>query len=392
MSDQEERIDAKANKDNSMIDKMCINSGNNKVYYGDSREVNRVGYSDYNEMAVKKSRKQSMQGFDEEYSDIVDYILKITHRIWEEKGIGLIYRCYHNESKVHSPILTNTGINPVISGTLQTLHSFPDRRLIAENVIWSGNDQDGFFSSHRILSTGTNMEDSCFGPSKGRKVVYRTIADCCIFANRIYEEWLVRDNLYLVKQLGFDPVEVAKKLAIKVGEKAPAFQSDFGVGENMEGQFMPNVFVPKDKFETGEFILEMYNKVWEWRLFNYVKDFYADNATVHFICNRDLVGHNQIQGMLISLFASFPNARFVIDRVTCNQRNSEDDWDVAVRWRLYGLNEGIGYFGYPSGKPVEIVGITHFRVYKEKIIEEWMVFDGLDVLRQISIDAENEDE
>jgi predicted ester cyclase len=340
-------------------------------------------------MAVKKSRKQSMQGFDEDYSDIVDYILKITHRIWEEKGIGLIYRYYHNESKVHSPILTNTGINSVISGTLQTLHSFPDRRLIAENVIWSGNDQAGFFSSHRILSTGTNMEDSCFGPANGRKVVYRTIADCCIFANRIHEEWLVRDNLYLVKQLGFDPVEVAKKLAMKGREKAPAFQSNFGVGENMEGQYMPNVFMTKkdDKFEIGEFILEMYNKVWEWRLFNYVKDFYADNATVHFICNRDLVGHNQIQGMLISLFASFPNARFVIDRVTCNQRNSEDDWDVAVRWRLYGLNEGIGYFGYPSGKPVEIVGITHFRVYKEKIIEEWMVFDGLDVLRQIYIDS-----
>jgi hypothetical protein len=44
LSDQEERIDTKANKDNSILDKMCINSGNNKVYYGDSWEVNRVDY------------------------------------------------------------------------------------------------------------------------------------------------------------------------------------------------------------------------------------------------------------------------------------------------------------------------------------------------------------
>ena len=27
-----------------------------------------------------------MEGFDPQYRDFVDYILKITHQIWEEKG------------------------------------------------------------------------------------------------------------------------------------------------------------------------------------------------------------------------------------------------------------------------------------------------------------------
>src|SRR5690348_587492 len=32
-------------------------------------------------------RRQEMRGFDPTYVDIVDYILRVTHRIWEEKEI-----------------------------------------------------------------------------------------------------------------------------------------------------------------------------------------------------------------------------------------------------------------------------------------------------------------
>jgi len=38
-----------------------------------------------------KSHKSPMAGFDDEFIDIVDYILRITYRIWEGKQIGLCY-------------------------------------------------------------------------------------------------------------------------------------------------------------------------------------------------------------------------------------------------------------------------------------------------------------
>ncbi len=61
------------------------------------------------------------------------------------------------------------GIQSVISGTLQTLHSFPDRKLIGQNVIWSKDKKDGYLSSHRIMSTATNLRDSNFGPATNKK-------------------------------------------------------------------------------------------------------------------------------------------------------------------------------------------------------------------------------
>ena len=37
------------------------------------------------------------------------------------------------------------GQKPVIKATYATLKMFPDRQLLAEDVIWIGNDEDGYF-------------------------------------------------------------------------------------------------------------------------------------------------------------------------------------------------------------------------------------------------------
>ena len=39
-------------------------------------------------------RRQSMHGFEDTYVDIVDYIVRITHRIWEDQDVGYIYDTY----------------------------------------------------------------------------------------------------------------------------------------------------------------------------------------------------------------------------------------------------------------------------------------------------------
>ncbi|MBT2658409.1 ester cyclase [Bacillus sp. ISL-18] len=366
----------------------------NLIFYADANEVNMIDSKDdydYIHISENEQKKQSMRGFNEEYNNIVDYIVKITRQIWKEKDIGLIYDTYSTGVSVHKGLINSHGINEVISGTLQTLHAFPDRKGLGWSVIWSGNDQDGFFTSHRGRSIATNLGDSYYGPATGKKVIFRTTADCLIQANKIYEEWLVMDTFHLVQQLGLDPIEVAKKIAIGTQKLSPALK--FGNPETAEMGLPPKVFVPSsDEFEIGEFMLELFNRVWERRSFNYVKKFYEEKAVVHYVCNKDLVGITEIQGMFISLFASVPNAKLILERITCNKRDSEQDWDVAVRWRLQGIHEGTGYFGQPSGKAIEIAGMNHYKIRNEKITEEWFLFDGMEVLRQIYLPDSDETE
>lgn len=359
-----------------------MKTASNKVFYGNGDEVTPVGVLDYNDFSKQTKREQKMKGFDPQYRDFVDYIMKITHQIWEEKGIGVIYDTYHNNITMHLGSSNLVGIKDVISNTLQTLHAFPDRRLIGQNVIWSDYGTEGFLSSHRVLSTATNLGDSNFGPATGKKINFRTVIDCATTNNRIHEEWLVRDNLWIVTQLGLDPHEVAKNMAAGAKTKRNPLQSSYGLCESMEGQFMPEKYQAKDN-SVGEMMLEMVNHVYNCKYINEVKKYYHDNAVLHFICDKDLNGYDEIQGMIVSFLASVPNGSFEAERVTCTSRPKQDGYDVAVRWRLRGINEGIGFFGQPSGKPLEIMGINHYHVLNGKIKEEWMTFDGMDVLKQM---------
>ena len=372
---------------------LSLSKSPNFIYYADASEVNMIDTKDdydYIHLEESEQKKQSMRGFNPEYNNIVDYIVKITRQIWKEKDIGLIYDTYSTSVSVHKGLVNSHGVNEVISGTLQTLHTFPDRKGLGWSVIWSGNDVDGFFTSHRGRSNATHLGDSLlYGKPTGKKVVFRTSADCLILNNKIYEEWLVMDTYHLVKQLGLDPVDIAKKIAKSTQKLAPSLP--FGNNETAEIGLPPKIYEPSsDEFEIGEFMQLVFNRIWARRSFNYVREYYEDNAVIHYVCNRDITGISEIQGMFISLFASVPNGKVILERVTCNKRGSDSDWDVAVRWRIQGLHEGTGYFGAPSGKPIDIHGISHYKVRNEKIAEEWLLFDGMEVLRQIHLPDENE--
>lgn len=363
-----------------------ISRETSKIFYGDSKEVTPVGTLDYNDFSKETKRVQKLEGFDYQYRDFVDYIMKITHNIWEEKGIGVIYDTYHNNVTMHCGSFNLVGIKDVISNTLQTLHAFPDRRLIGQNVIWSGHGANGFLSSHRVMSTATNLGDSNFGPATRRKINFRTVIDCAVSNNRIYEEWLVRDNLWIVNQLGLDPHEVAKNMAESSKDKISKLQVTYGICESMEGQFMPDRYIARDD-SAGEIMLEMLSSIYNYKYINLVKQYYHNNAVVHFICDKDLNGYDEIQGMFISLLASIPNGSYEVERVTCNKRDGDDGYDISVRWRLRGIHEGMGFFGKPSGKHIEIMGINHYHLLNNKVKEEWITFDGMDILKQIYMES-----
>jgi len=124
------------------------------------------------------ARPQRMRGFEPQYTDIVDYIVRITHRIWEEKEIGYIYSTYRHNSKVTDDSGLQYGRDKIVADTVHTINAFPDVRLHADEVIWAGDDEAGFHTSHRTVIVGHNTGYSRWGTPTGRKVVVWAIANC----------------------------------------------------------------------------------------------------------------------------------------------------------------------------------------------------------------------
>lgn len=130
-------------------------------------------------------RRQSMRGFEPQYVDSVDYIVRITHRIWEEKDIGYIYDTYRHNSRVMDDAGLQYGRDKVIGDTINTVNAFPDIRLYTDEIIWAGSEELRFFTSHRTVITRTNTGYSRFGLPTGKRINVWCIANCLAQDNEI---------------------------------------------------------------------------------------------------------------------------------------------------------------------------------------------------------------
>ena len=342
--------------------------------------VTQVRHRDINAILVPRSgRTQVLDGFEDCYSDIVHYIAYCTHRIWAEKSVGLIYTHYDPAVTVHTPSGTTHSVDEVVAGTLSMMPAFPDRDSKLLNVAWTGNAKDGFYTSHLGMSKMTNMGPSAYGPATGRVVQIRHIADCQIRDNSIYNEWLVRDNGAIVRQLGLDPHEVARRFADADAARGIGTQA-VGLPERTVGQRLPEPLdLPRRTPE--ERIRHLLHEVWNQRFLDRIADAYTPDCLIHTSPGRELLGPGGQLWQVIRMLAAFPDARLTVDHF-CDVEET-DGYIAAVRWTLIGTHKGDGMFGPPSGRVVSILGMSHFRFDGDRIAEEWTLFDEIAILRQI---------
>jgi predicted ester cyclase len=324
----------------------------------------------------------AMRGFDPEFADIIDYILKITHRIWEEKAIGLLYDYYLHNVVIHTSSGDIYGREAVIAGTVQTIAAFPDRRLYGDEVVWKQMPGDTWYSSHRLTHEGRNTGYTAYGPPTQRAVRYRAIADCVCKDNMIVEEWLVRDEMLLLMQLGYDPREVARQFAERDAKRGitgiPA-----GEVERTEGQLPPRKLAPPPEvFDIEDFIRRMWHEVWNWRLLNRVDACFSDSIACESASGRMLYGRGAYKAYILSLLAPFPNLSLTVDHF-CAVGNDSDGYRAATRWTLQGTHTGPGVYGEPTGKRIRVMGMTHHTVIDGQITVEQTVFDEFALFKQL---------
>ncbi|WP_204115898.1 ester cyclase [Shimia biformata] len=322
-----------------------------------------------------------MKGFDEKFVDFPDYIIGITKEIWEDRGIATLHHYYSPDIVVRSPASVVIGNQNVIGATMATLAEFPDRELLGEDVIWSGTPEDGMLSSHRIISTATHAGDGVYGKATGKKLQYRILADCHAIDNQINDEWLIRDQGAIVRQMGWDPKEYAAQLIENEGgpencvkpltprTDKPGPYSGKG-NDNEWGQRYADILTRIMGADMG--VIERdYDRA--------VQTEYPGGVTGH--------GWGSADTFWMGLRAAFPNAEFKIEHVI-----GRDDPMMcpraAVRWSLWGKHDGWGAFGVPTGAEVYVLGISHAEFGAvvggaPKLRREFTLFDETSVWKQI---------
>ncbi len=318
-----------------------------------------------------------MKGFDSKFKDLPDYILKITYQIWENKDVESIMEYYAENIPVRSPSGVTYGPEAVVGATKATLNEFPDRQLLGEDVIWISDENSGYLSSHRILTKATHMKDGVYGKASGKKLTYRVIADCACKNNQVYDEWLVRDQGAIVRQLGIDPKEYAVNLIENEGGLDKAITP-----YNQHTPFKSNYIAPIfNNFNSGNNYAEILKSIMDDSKKTVEKNY--DRAIQQFQPGGLIKnGIEEVIRFWVDLKTAFPDSIFNVEHISFTEEKDQPK-KAAIRWSLVGNHNGNGIFGSPSGANVYVMGINHAEFGPRGIKNEWILFDETMIWKQI---------
>lgn len=332
------------------------------------------------ELLEEGPQRQPLAGFEPVYRDFVDYIVRCTHRIWEEKNVGLCRTHYAPDCQLWTLAGPVVGAEAVVQNTIGALAANSDRVVVAEDVIWSEEGPGLFYSSHRITSWSTHLgDDPVQGLATALPTGATTIADCLCEGNRIIEEWLVRDNLRAVWQLGGDPHALAAAQADADRKGDPERHSWRSEMLSAARSGAGRVEVPSD--HPASVAIQAFDLAFSHDLYGEAAKLFSETAEVRWPAGRRGYGRGYWIGCLMQLRQALHEVSFLPQHVAARSLPNGDT-AVALRWTLAGRHLGAGVWGPPSGRDILIMAVSHLRVRDGRIVEDISVFDELAILRQ----------
>ncbi|MDE0680210.1 MAG: ester cyclase [Gammaproteobacteria bacterium] len=325
--------------------------------------------------------------------EIVDYILRITREIWEDRNPDLVMRYYGPEARIHALGGIMQGAAAVTENTRAMQAAFPDRLVIGEDVVCSPLDGGAWLSSHRIRSPMTSKGENAYGPATGRKVTTHVMADCVVSNGLIEKEWLVRDNLSLVRQLGLDPLKVARREAARshpdehsrwlASERKRVLNASRPTSEPAspsEPALSSDPASPPDpQHDPLGFAREILLGLWQ-NPSEFCEAAYAPYAVLS-DSDREVAGASDIFSHYAALRESLNVLRLSVDHAGLQARGG--GWTLAARWTA-AAEHAQEFEGLPATRaPLFLMGITHWWLTGGRVAREWTVFDRLALMEQI---------
>ena len=113
-----------------------------------------------------------------------------------------------------------------------------------------------------------------------------------------------------------------------------------------------------------------------------IEEFYPREFVWH-EPDRDIRGYEQAKQFVSTFFEAFPDINISVEDVI-----AEGD-KVVSRYTIRGTHQGqTEEFGPPTGRQMELEGITIHRFEDGNIVEEWERYDNLSALQQLGIAPE----
>ena len=99
--------------------------------------------------------------------------------------------------------------------------------------------------------------------------------------------------------------------------------------------------------------------------------------------DQDIRGYEQAKQLSSTFLAAFPDAQITDEDVIAEGEK------VVRRYTTHATHQGeTEMFGPPTGRQIELKGITIHRLEGGKIVEEWESYDNLSMMKQLGLAPE----
>lgn len=318
-----------------------------------------------------------LPGFSPQFDSIQQFILTLTHVVWEQKDIGQLADFYATPVVFQTPEKQLGDLSQFMRLTLEAMHSFPQRKVLTEDILCSPDGHSEYYAAQRTLACIQHQGDGFFGKPSGNTVWVRTFADRVCADGAVRQEWLLQDRAAILSQIGLSVPEFARALAqtrreadasLLSAEELDALWAGGPEGDDVDGPL------------AG--LVERYLSMWAGGNSGVVPGLYHPAATLHGPGHVLRTGEQDIGGFLSGYRASFADSETQLHHLIV-RRDANEPLRLSLRWSLLTWHDGFGKFGAPSRRPISITGISQLELRDGLIIREYLGIDELAIWSQI---------
>jgi hypothetical protein len=339
---------------------------------------------------------------DDGHFDVVRFVLQTTHEVWDEQRFDRISDYFAEDFVSYGAEGREFGdLQELFDYALPRTAAFPDTRVFVDDLLWTGDEEDGFRTSHSFTVTGTNTGRSRHGPPTGKRLRLTGIANCRI--ERVdgrwqYTEERAEDDQFAILR-ACTPGEVGtypelpdhgdanadETASPSAGVDEPTASGTAGADgstaspgadEGATDGTVPGrpsstdrAGDPDDGIDPAEHLAGVVHEVWNERSVGAVERHYAEDVVVEAASGRRLRDVSELRTEVLERLGAFPDLELTIDDVLTASAGS--GYDSSIAYTATGTHAGPSRYGTGSGRSVTFTGLCNQKL--RRVGGDWRI-------------------
>jgi steroid delta-isomerase-like uncharacterized protein len=123
----------------------------------------------------------------------------------------------------------------------------------------------------------------------------------------------------------------------------------------------------------------LYEEIFNRRGLGAIADYFSPDVVDHAVASGAPAGIEGVRQTITMFLGAFPDLSMALEDLV-----AEGD-RVVARWTMRGTHRGASLGMPPTGKPLSLPGVSVLRIAGGKVVETWVAFDQLGMLRQLGL-------